>query len=112
VPKGDVGATKIVTLHTDGDGLVIVENEEDYADKVPAANLTQAIVDEAGNTHCGFNAPELVAGWEALRGWVNGSPQPSAATIQATCVAIGGAANCRIDPAFVVPEFDLRIPPR
>src|SRR6185503_6050873 len=68
-PKGDVGATKIVSLHTDGDGLVIVENEEDYADKVPATNLTTAIVDEAGNTHCNFNAPELIAGWEALRGW-------------------------------------------
>jgi hypothetical protein len=112
IPKGDVGATKIVSLHTDGDGLVIVENEEDYADKVPAANLSQAIVDEAGNTHCGFNAPELVAGWESLRGWLAGGPQPTAASIQGLCQFIGPASQCRIDPAFVVPEYDNRIPPR
>jgi hypothetical protein len=111
-PKGEVGATKIVTLHTDGDGLVIVENEEDYADKVPAANLTQAVVDEAGNTHCGFNAPELVAGWESLRGWIAGGPQPTAASIQGLCQFIGPADQCRIDPNFVIGEFDARIPPR
>ena len=54
-PKGEVGATKIVSIHTDGDGLVIVEQEKDYQDVVPASNLTVGIVDEAGNTHCGFN---------------------------------------------------------
>jgi hypothetical protein len=111
-PKGDVGATKIVSLHTDGDGLVIVENEEDYADKVPATNLTTAIVNEPGNTHCGFNPPELVAGWEALRGWIAGDPQPTAAGIQGLCQLIGPAAQCRIDPGYVVGEFDARIPPR
>jgi len=112
-PKGDVGATKIVSLHTDGDGLVIVENEEDYADKVPAANLTVAIVDEPGNTHCtGITGPELAAGWEALRGWIGGLPQPTAADVQGICQFIGGAAACRIDPGYVVGEFDSRIPPR
>ncbi len=112
-PKGDVGATKIVSLHTDGDGLVIVENEEDYADKVPAANLTTAIVDEPGNTHCtGISGPELIAGWESLRGWIAGGPQPTAAGIQGVCLAIGPADQCRIDPAFVVGEFDARVPPR
>ena len=111
-PKGDVGATKIVSLHTDGDGLVIVENEESYADVVPAANLTTAIVNEAGNTHCGFNALELVAGWESLRGWIAGDPQPTAASIQGLCLFLGGGASCRIDPTFVVGEFDSRIPPR
>ena len=111
-PKGAVNATKIVSLHTDGDGLVIVENEESYADVVPAANLTTAIVNETGNTHCGFNALELVAGWESLRGWIAGDPQPTAASIQGLCLFLGGGASCRIDPAFVVGEFDSRIPPR
>ena len=113
-PKGDVGATKIVSIHTDGDGLVIVENEEDYADKVPAANLSVGIVDEAGNTHCGFNAPELIGGWESLRGWLAGGPQPTAASLQAACLLSpgGSASTCRINPAYVVGEFDARIPPR
>jgi hypothetical protein len=111
-PKGDVGNTKIVSMHTDGDGLVIVEQEQTYTDVVPAANLTTAIVDEAGNTHCGFNSLELVAGWESLRGWIAGGPQPTAASIQGTCLFLGGGASCRINPAYVVGDFDTRIPPR
>jgi hypothetical protein len=111
-PKGEVGATKIVSIHTDGDGLVIVENEEDYMDKVPASNFSLGVVNESGNTHCGFNAPELIAGWESLRSWLAGGPQPTAASLQATCVAIGPAAQCRIDPGYVLGEFDARIPAR
>jgi hypothetical protein len=114
-PKGDIGATKIVSIHTDGDGLVIVENEEDYADKVPASQLTTAIVDEAGNTHCGFTAAEAAAGWESLRSWLAGGSQPTPATIQGTCLflnTVGIPGACRFNPAFVVGEFDNRIPPR
>ncbi len=111
-PKGDVGATKIVSLHTDGDGLVIVEHEEDYADKVPAANLSIAIVNESGNTHCGFNASELTAGWEELRDWIAGGPQPTAQDVQDRCLTLGPPASCRIDPGYALGEFDSRIPPR
>ena len=113
-PQGNVGSTKIVSLHTDGDGLVIVENEKEYADVVPAANLTTAIVDEAGNTHCGFTASETAAGWESLRAWVAGGPQPTAAGIQGLCLFIAGGnpTQCRINPAFVVPDMDGRIRPR
>jgi hypothetical protein len=114
-PSGAVGATKIVSIHTDGDGLVIVENEEDYADKVPAANLTSAIVDEAGNTHCGFTNAEAAAGWESLRSWIGGGSQPTPTTIQGTCLflqGLGVTGPCRFNPAYVVGEFDNRIPPR
>jgi pimeloyl-ACP methyl ester carboxylesterase len=118
-PKGDVGATKIVSLHTDGDGLIIVENESEYQSVVPASNLTVAIVDEAGNTHCGFNEAEITGGWLALTGWVAGLPQPSAADVQGACLLAqaGGAGTfpgggCRIDPNFVIPDMDGRIPPR
>lgn len=111
-PVGNVGNVKIVSLHTDGDGLVIVENENEYAQVVPAANLTTAIVDEVGNTHCGFTASETLAGWESLRGWVAGGAQPTATSIQSTCVSIGGPAQCRIDPAFVIPDMDVRVRPR
>jgi len=81
---------------------------------VPAGNLTTAIVDEAGNTHCGFTGSETVAGWESLRGWVAGGPQPTAAGIQGLCGLISGGApgQCRIDPAFVIPDMDGRIRPR
>jgi len=111
-PKGAVGATKIVSIHTDGDGLVIVEHEKEYQDVVPASNLSVGIVNEAGNTHCGFTSPELVAGWEELRDWVAGGPQPSAADLQARCLTLGPPAQCRIDPAFVLNDFSTRVPPR
>jgi hypothetical protein len=113
-PAGDVGAAKIVSLHTDGDGLVIVENEKEYRDVVPAANLVTAIVDEAGNSHCGFTGAELVGGWESLRGWIAGGPQPFAASIQATCSAVAPlfGGPCRIDPGFTLVDMDGRIAPR
>jgi len=115
-PKGDVGATKIVSIHTDGDGLVIVENESEYQSVVPASNLTVGIVVEAGNTHCGFTEAEITGGWLALEGWVAGLPQPTASDLQDTCVFadlfLGAAGPCRIDPGFVIPDMDGRIPPR
>lgn len=113
-PTGNVGDTKIVSLHTDKDGLVIVENESEYASVVPASSLTTAIVVEAAPTHCGFTGAEVVSGWEALRAWVAGFPQPTAATIQGTCLALAPTFGgpCRIDPAFVVPDMDGRVPPR
>lgn len=113
-PRGDVGDIKIVSIHTDGDGLVIVENESSYAAVVPPGNLTTAIVNEAGNTHCGFTGAETVAGWESLRGWIGGGPKPTAASIQATCNAVAPLAGgpCRFDPGFVIPDIDGRIRPR
>ncbi len=114
-PKGHVGNTKIVSIHTDGDGLVVVEQEQPYRDTVPASNLTIAIVDEAGNTHCGFTEAEIVSGWESLRAWVAGAPQPSATDIQNTCLVLqglGAGGPCRFDPSFVIPDLDTRIPPR
>ena len=114
-PKGDVGDTKIVSLHTDKDGLVIVENESEYQSVVPAANLSVGIAVEATPSHCSFTEAELVGGWEALRGWLAGGPQPSAAALQGTCQfveGLGAAGPCRIDPGFVIPDMDGRIPPR
>jgi len=114
-PSGDVGATKIVSIHTDKDGLVLVENERDYADRVPMENLTTAIIVEDIPTHCGFNAAELLAGWEVLRAWLAGSPKPTAADLQGACELLesGGVPGpCRIDPSFAVPPLDGRVRPR
>jgi hypothetical protein len=113
-PSGNVGNTRIVSLHTDKDGFVIVENESEYASRVPPANFTTAVVVETVPTHCGFTNAEVVASWESLRGWVAGGPQPSAATIQGVCQAVAPIVGgpCRINPAFVVPDMDSRIRPR
>ena len=112
-PSGNVGQVKVVSTHTDGDGLVIVEQEQIYLDAVNPANLTLAVVNESGNTHCGYRPGELVAGWESLRAWVAGGPQPTAASIQATCQFIDPTPGaCRYDTGFVVPNMDGRVPPR
>jgi hypothetical protein len=113
-PTGNVGKTKIVSLHTDKDGLVLVENEGEYAKLVPAGNLTTAIIVEGVPTHCGFTQAETVAGWESLRAWVGGAAQPTAASIQLTCDSLLTAYSgpCRIDPGFVIPDMDGRIRPR
>lgn len=113
-PTGNVGNVKIVDIHTDKDGLVVVENESEYASVVPPARLTTAIVIEDAPTHCGFGEAEIVAGWESLRAWVGGAPQPTAATILATCTSLlpSFAGPCRFEPSFVIPDMDTRVPPR
>jgi acetyl esterase/lipase len=116
VPRGRVGDVKIVSLHTDKDGLVIVENEKEYDDVVDDDKLTIATVIEAEPSHCDFNPAEVIAGWESLRGWLAGAPQPTAAGIQVTCQVIEGTGlapgPCRIDPSFSVPDMDERVKPR
>ncbi len=113
-PTGKVGKTRIVSMHTDKDALVLVENEGEYSRRVPAGNLTTAIVVENVPTHCGFTQAELVAGWESLRGWVAGAPQPTAAGMQLTCQSLPPAFGgpCRIAPAFVIPDMNGRVRPR
>ncbi len=115
-PSGDVGDTKIISIHTDQDGLVIVENQSEYASVVPDDNLTVAIVVEEIPSHCGLNTAEALAGWESLRVWIAGGQQPTASEIQATCLALVDPnalhCPCRIDPAFAVPDMDGRIRPR
>ncbi len=117
-PRGEMrkNDAKIISLHTDKDGLVIVENESEYQGVIDANNLTVGVAVEAVPTHCGFSEAELVSGWESLRGWLAGAPQPSAAVLQGTCQfleASGLAAGpCRIDPTFVIPDMDGRIAPR
>ncbi len=116
-PNGDVGSVVHVALHTDKDGLVIVENESEYASVVPASNFTVAVAIEDVPTHCQNTPAEIVASWESLRGWMAGGPQPSAASIQATCEFIDLTnpffpGPCRIDPAFVIPDMDGRVAPR
>jgi hypothetical protein len=113
-PMGDVRGAKIVSLHTDKDGLVIVENEHEYAEVVPAANLAQAVAIEPTPSHCGFTNAEVAASWELLRTWVAGGPKPTATTIQGLCQVLAPTVGgpCRINPAFVIPDMDGRIRPR
>jgi hypothetical protein len=115
--SGKVGDVKIISTHTSGDGLAIVEQQQVYQDLVPAANLTVAVVNETpANTHCDFNPAELIAGWESLRQWVATDSQPSVQDIQGICSLVElnplSPGPCRYDPDFVIPNMDGRVPPR
>ncbi len=107
--------TRIVSMHTSQDQLVIPANQSVLRSTVPASQLTSAIVNEASPTHCGFNLAEGVAGWEALRAWIAGGGQPAVADLQTACeaaVAGGAAGPCRFDASIVPPSFDSQVAPR
>ncbi|MCP4203626.1 MAG: hypothetical protein GY769_17030 [bacterium] len=113
-PSGNVGDVKIVSIHTDKDGLVIVENEREWAKVVPREQLSIGIVVEDEPSHCGFSKAEIIGSWEALQSWIEGSPRPTAEDLQASChfwgLFVGGA--CRFDPDYEIPDMDGRVRPR
>ncbi len=108
-------ATKVISIQTNHDQLVIPANQYVLRQTLPASQLTSALVNEATPTHCGFTDAEGVAGWEALRTWIAGSAQPSVADLQTDCnaaAAAGASGACRYDPSIVVPTFDSQVRPR
>jgi pimeloyl-ACP methyl ester carboxylesterase len=88
----------VLTLHTTGDGLVEVTDEQAYASVVRSAGdnslLRQAFVHRAG--HCTFTPAETISAFETLvnridTGQWRNSTAPSAMNSQAT--ALGAAFN-------------------
>ncbi len=110
-PSGRVGDVKIISIHTDGDGLVIVENQSEYASVVPPENLTVGIAVESTPSHCGFGLSEVLSGWQALGQWLATDAQPEVQDLQNGCQVLeplfGGP--CRFDPNYVVPDMDGRV---
>jgi hypothetical protein len=108
-------ATKVISLHTSRDELVIPAHESVLRATLPATQLTSALVNEAKPTHCGFNTAEGAAAWEALRAWIAGARQPDIADLQTGCQALmanGVTGPCRIDASLVPPSFDSQVAPR
>jgi len=108
-------ATRVVSIQTSRDQLVIPANQYVLRQTLPAVQLTSALVNESTPTHCGFSLAEGVAGWEALRAWIAGKPQPQVADLQTACnaaVADGTAGPCRYDAGIQVPTFDSQVRPR
>jgi hypothetical protein len=113
---GDVGSAKILSMHTSEDQLVVPGNEAFVANQVPEDQRTIAIVDEDTPTHCGFSDAEGLAGWEALRAWKDGAPQPDIADLQQVCETLttseGIDGPCRFDPDPTIVPFDEIVRPR
>jgi pimeloyl-ACP methyl ester carboxylesterase len=113
-PAGNVGDVKIISIHTDKDGLVIVENESEYASVVPPENLTVAIAVEKQPSHCAFTLAEVVSAWETLLLWLDGGSQPSVNDLQNNCRALDVLfpGPCRFDPDYEIADMDGRMRPR
>ena len=113
---GAVGSAKIISMHTSEDQLVVPGNEAFVANNVPADQRTIAIVDEDSPTHCGFTDAEGLAGWEALRAWKDGAPQPDVADLQQMCETLVSSEDitgpCRFDANPTVVPFDDIVRPR
>ncbi len=113
---GQIGDAKIISMHTSKDQLVIPGNENFVSDAVHADQRTIAIVAEDNPTHCGFSDAEGLAGWEALRAWKDGAPQPSVEDLQTQCESLEADAGvdgpCRFDPNAQIVPFDEIVRPR
>ena len=111
---GAVGGAKVLSMHTSRDELVIPGNQDFVRAVLPQDQLTIAIVAEDTPTHCGFSEAEGLAGWEALRAWIAGAPQPDATVLQQGCEQLVGLVDgpCRFDPDAVIVPFDAIVRPR
>jgi len=76
-----------VTMHTIGDGLVIVENENAYQDTLEdvgkARHLQQNYTNAGG--HCEFSDSEVLASFQALLNWVAKNEKPTREEVASLC---------------------------
>ncbi len=114
-PTGEVEIPTI-TMHTIGDGLVIVENEheyrEEFAEERDQRKLFQIYTNAGG--HCQFSNSELAAAVEALVKWVEKKERPTTEGVMAACAQFQTVFHdtCNINPTFQPGEFEARIPAR
>jgi len=114
-PTGDV-EIPTVTMHTIGDGLVIVENEheyrEEFSEEHDGRKLFQIYTNAGG--HCEFSRSELTAAFEALVNWVEKKQRPTKEGVIAACAQFQTVFGdtCKINPTFRPGEFEARIPAR
>ena len=98
----------VLTMHTTGDGLVVVQNEAAYADAVKAAGkqdlLRQVFVHRAG--HCAFSYGETIVLIRQMlqrldtRRWDDAALQPSA--LNSAAQALGDTYN-EVGGFFITP---------
>jgi hypothetical protein len=107
----------VLSMHTIGDGLVAVENEQAYRQAVDVAGngnlLRQTFIDRAG--HCAFTPAETVADLKVLLNrlstghWDQAALSPAA--LNASAAALGPQFNVFGKTTDVAPEFQAFAPP-
>ena len=107
-----------ITIHTIGDGLVIVENENAYRQTLEDfgtdGNLFQTYV--AANGHCQFSLAEFEGVFQSLVGWVESGMTPSREGVASICEAyrdlLPPPQTCNFDSGFEPDAFETRVLPR
>lgn len=116
---GDLGGVPVVTLHSDGDGLVTPDNERAYADVVRSVGqgelLRQVWVHRAG--HCTFTLAEIQTALEVLMERVEAGSWPALdpGRLNDVATGMGGGANVLVSGEAVCAgffDFDPRPFPR
>jgi pimeloyl-ACP methyl ester carboxylesterase len=103
---GDIGFP-VLTMHTKGDGLAVVENETAYGDVVREAGnsklLRDLFIHRAG--HCEFTPAETLAAFAALSYRLDKGDWPdlSAATLNDAATALGSKYNVLLVDGKKVP---------
>ena len=106
------------TMHTTGDGLVIVENERAYRETLEAAgtdgNLFQTVSSPVNDGHCAFSLAEFEGGFHSLLEWVQSGNPPTQQRVADLCEQyrplVGGV--CSFNPDYEVQPFESRVLPR
>ena len=78
-------ATKVISIQTSQDQLVIPANQYVLRQTLPATQLTSALVNESTPSHCGFTLAEGVGRLGSPAPWIGGAPQPSVNDLQTDC---------------------------
>ncbi len=116
VLSGELGDVPVLTVHTDGDGLVTPDNQWAYADVVGHAGheelLRQVYVHRAG--HCTFTFAEILTALDVLVERIESDSWPhlDPEALNTRAAALGPDDNtlpsgAPMDPGF----FDFRPPP-
>lgn len=113
-PTGEIGDTKIISLHTSMDPIFFVENQRNFSDLAPATGLTLGIVNESTASHCGFSETETLASWRALKIWAEGGKKPKPKNLQKRCNSLKSTVKgeCRFAKRPKLDPLESRIRPR
>lgn len=113
-PRGPWGQARVLVTHTSRDELVVPE----HLSQLPRLGLeperlASAIVNETSAGHCAYSGAEFLAGFTALRAWIDGGAQPDAEVLNTHCAAVnalsGRSDRCGYDAALQPGDYDARV---